>query len=96
MNKKMVEKEIPYLTEATVLTVKALHEEDGRDVQQAPDRYHSIVTVQTAEGTVEYEADAVIAATGCRERGRGLAGNSGITTCGNLYCGDRTGTDQPP
>lgn len=74
---KIKEKEIPYLTEATVLSVRALKEES----------YRSLVTVQTSEGTVEYEAEVVIAATGCRERGRGLAGIPGTRPAGIYTAG---------
>jgi CxxC motif-containing protein/thioredoxin reductase len=71
----MEENEIPYLTEATVLSVRALKE------------FQSLVTVQTSEGTLEYEAGAVIAATGCRERGRGLAGIPGTRPAGIYTAG---------
>ncbi len=70
---KMTEDEIPYLTEATVLSIKG-----------AP---RSLVTVQTSEGTMEYEAGAVIVATGCRERGRGLAGIPGTRPAGIYTAG---------
>ena len=59
---KMAENKVPFQTEATVLSVHA-----------AEKPYHSIVAVKTGEGTVEYEAEAVIVASGCRERGRGFA-----------------------
>lgn len=77
---KIIEDEIPFLTEATVLSVTRLPGWNGE-----PDR--SLVAVQTAEGTVEYEADAVIAATGCRERGRGLAGIPGTRPAGIYTAG---------
>ena len=94
----MTEKEVPYLTEATVLSVCALQEDDGEGAANGnsmqprntkkPEGFHrSLVTVQTAEGTVEYEADAVIAATGCRERGRGLAGIPGSRPAGIYTAG---------
>ncbi|HYE67683.1 MAG TPA: DUF1667 domain-containing protein [Anaerovoracaceae bacterium] len=72
---KIIDKEIPYRTEATVLSVRAL------------EAYRSLVTVQTAEGTVEYETEAVIVATGCRERGRGLAGIPGTRPAGIYTAG---------
>lgn len=74
---KITENEIPYLTEATVLSIRALPEEGFR----------SLVTVQTSEGASEYEADAVIVATGCRERGRGLAGIPGTRPAGIYTAG---------
>ncbi len=74
---KIIDNEIPYRTEATVLSVRALEEES----------YSSLVTVQTSEGTLEYEAEAVIAATGCRERGRGLAGIPGTRPAGIYTAG---------
>jgi CxxC motif-containing protein/NADPH-dependent 2,4-dienoyl-CoA reductase/sulfur reductase-like enzyme len=77
---KIIEDEIPFLTEATVLSVTLI---PGSD--EEPDR--SLVTVQTSEGTVEYEAAAVIAATGCRERGRGLAGIPGTRPAGIYTAG---------
>ena len=49
--------------------------------------FASLVTVQTSEGTVEYEAEAVILATGCRERGRGLAGIPGSRPAGIYTAG---------
>ena len=49
--------------------------------------YRSIVAVQTGEGTVEYEAEAVIVASGCRERGRGLAGIPGSRPAGIYTAG---------
>lgn len=79
---KMKEKEIPYLTEATVLSIRALKEhtlDEGI--------FRSLVTVQASEGTMEYEADAVILATGCRERGRGLAGIPGTRPAGIYTAG---------
>ncbi len=94
---KIKEKQISYLTEATVLSVRALRE-DGRGASAPENAQHweapqpdgffrSLVTVQTAEGTAEYEADAVIAATGCRERGRGLAGIPGSRPAGIYTAG---------
>lgn len=74
---KIAEKEIAYLTEATVVSVRSLKTESFR----------SLVTVQTAEGTVEYETAAVIVATGCRERGRGLAGIPGTRPAGIYTAG---------
>jgi len=79
--RKIIENEVPYLTEATVLSVRALREGLPEGV------FRSLVTVQTSEGTVEYEADAVIAATGCRERGRGLAGIPGTRPAGIYTAG---------
>ncbi|QOX65084.1 FAD-dependent oxidoreductase [Anoxybacterium hadale] len=78
---KMFVNQVPFLTEATVLSVRGLPALAGENP------YRSIVTVQTKEGAVEYEADAVVSAAGCRERGRGLAGipgsrPSGIYTAG--------------
>ncbi|HWQ78349.1 MAG TPA: DUF1667 domain-containing protein [Anaerovoracaceae bacterium] len=90
---KIIENKIPYLTEATVLSVRALppysHAEAPavRDAQPPKGVSRSLVTVQTSAGTVEYEADAVIAATGCRERGRGLAGISGSRPAGIYTAG---------
>ena len=87
---KMAENEIPYLTEATVLSIRALAEEAGQDPQQTAlpsGLCRSLVTVQTSEGTTEYEADAVILATGCRERGRGLAGIPGSRPAGIYTAG---------
>lgn len=78
---KIIENEIPYLTEATVLSVQALREENPKNP------YASLVTVQTSEGTIEYETDAVIVATGCRERGRGLAGIPGSRPAGIYTAG---------
>lgn len=72
---KIRDNEIPYLTETTVLSVRAL------------ESYRSLVTVQTSEGTLEYEAEAVIVATGCRERGRGLAGIPGTRPAGIYTAG---------
>jgi len=72
---KIIDNEIPYRTEAAVLSVRAL------------ESYRSLVTVQTAEGMLEYEAEAVITATGCRERGRGLAGIPGTRPAGIYTAG---------
>ncbi len=114
---KIAEEGIPYLTEATVLSVRVLPEvcsgalpgdsggiqpedsrrtlpsdsggiqpEDSRRTLQEDCR-PSLVTVQTAGGTLEYEADAVIAATGCRERGRGLTGIPGTRPAGIYTAG---------
>lgn len=74
---KIAEKKVSFLTEAAVLSVEALR---GAS-------YRSLVAVQTSGGTVEYEADAVIAATGCRERGRGLAGIPGTRPAGIYTAG---------
>jgi len=74
---KILENEIPYRTDATVLSVRALKEGS----------YRSLVTVQTSDGTLEYETEAVIAATGCRERGRGLAGIPGTRPAGIYTAG---------
>lgn len=88
---KMTENEIPYLTEATVLSIRAKNEETAREPQSSaplPEGvFRSLVTVQTSEGTMEYEADAVILATGCRERGRGLAGIPGTRPAGIYTAG---------
>lgn len=84
---KMIENEIPYLTEATVLSIRVLNPEAQQDAPPQKGSYRSLVTVQTSEGTVEYEADAVIAATGCRERGRGLAGIPGTRPAGIYTAG---------
>jgi CxxC motif-containing protein/thioredoxin reductase len=83
---KMNEQGIPYLTEATVLSVRAIHEA-AVEPQKPEGVFCSLVTVQTAEGTREYEADVVIAATGCRERGRGLAGIPGTRPAGIYTAG---------
>ena len=77
---KIIEDDIPFLTEATVLSVTRIPGEN-----EEPDR--SLVTVQTSEGTLEYEASAVVAATGCRERGRGLAGIPGTRPAGIYTAG---------
>jgi len=89
---KVAEEGIPYLTEATVLSVQALPagspgsmNEHQLGIQANP--YRSLITVQTAEGTLEFEADAVIAATGCRERGRGLVGIPGTRPAGIYTAG---------
>lgn len=74
---KIAENGISYMTEATVLSVRALRGDSCR----------SLVVAQTAGGTIEYEADAVIAATGCRERGRGLAGIPGTRPAGIYTAG---------
>lgn len=84
---KMNVQEIPYLTEATVLSVRALPKEDRAEIRTPEGTLRSLVTVQTSEGTFEYEADAVIAATGCRERGRGLAGIPGTRPAGIYTAG---------
>ena len=74
---QVCENGIEVMTEATVLSVKAQ--------QNCP--FPSLVTVQTPSGVLEYEAKAVILASGCRERGRGMIGipgsrPSGIYTAG--------------
>lgn len=74
---RMKENEVQYLTEATVLEVRRLEQDSNR----------SLIRVQTAEGTMEYEAEAVIVATGCRERGRGLAGIPGTRPSGIYTAG---------
>jgi len=79
--RKIIENGVPYLTEATVLSVRALKEGLPEGVCR------SLVTVQTSGGTVEYVADAVIVATGCRERGRGLAGIPGTRPAGIYTAG---------
>lgn len=91
---KIAEKEIPFLTEATVVSVRSLDAESVQDTDSVQDTestksqpYRSLITVQTAEGTVEYETAAVIAATGCRERGRGLAGIPGTRPAGIYTAG---------
>ncbi|MDD3170039.1 MAG: FAD-dependent oxidoreductase, partial [Eubacteriales bacterium] len=91
---RIAEEGIPYLTEATVVSVRSLDTEAAQDRSSVQDTespksetYRSLVTVQTAEGTVEYEAAAVIAATGCRERGRGLAGIPGTRPAGIYTAG---------
>lgn len=88
---KMAENEVPYLTEATVLSIRAPQGEAGQDPDQTaalPEGvFRSIVTVQTSEGRTEYEAGAVIVATGCRERGRGLAGIPGSRPAGIYTAG---------
>ena len=83
---KIIDNEIPYRTEATVLSVQALKAEYLQEPQHT-ESYRSLVTVQTSEGTLEYEAEAVIAATGCRERGRGLAGIPGTRPAGIYTAG---------
>jgi CxxC motif-containing protein/NADPH-dependent 2,4-dienoyl-CoA reductase/sulfur reductase-like enzyme len=105
---KMAENGVPYVTGATVLSVRALPGAAGQDPQQAGQHpsgsapqtasdpaptalpagvSRSLVAVQTAEGPLEYEADAVIVATGCRERGRGLAGIPGTRPAGIYTAG---------
>ena len=98
---RIIEKEIPYLTEATVLSIQALkddvqlneiHSESSKseilnNEETSKNPYASLVTVQTSEGTIEYETDAVIVATGCRERGRGLAGIPGSRPAGIYTAG---------
>ena len=76
---KISEYKVPFHTDATVLSVRAFNEPKGRN--------ESLVTVQTAEGTLEYEAAAVIVAAGCRERGRGLAGIPGTRPAGIYTAG---------
>jgi CxxC motif-containing protein/thioredoxin reductase len=77
--KKIAELNVPFYTSATVLSITALEAEANR--------HPSLVTVQTAKGTLEYEAEAVIVATGCRERGRGLAGIPGTRPAGIYTAG---------
>ena len=84
---KIVDNEIPYRTEATVLSIRALKEKSGQDPSQQNGSYRSVVTVQTSDGTLEYETEAVIVATGCRERGRGLAGIPGTRPAGIYTAG---------
>lgn len=89
---KMIENEVPYQTDASVLSVRRLPRDDGATAAaEAASRqegsFRSLVTVQTAEGPVEYETQAVIAATGCRERGRGLAGIPGTRPAGIYTAG---------
>jgi NADPH-dependent 2,4-dienoyl-CoA reductase/sulfur reductase-like enzyme len=89
--RQIIENGVPYLTAATVLSVRALSEipqpREDTDRRLPEGVCRSLVTVQTSEGTVEYEADAVIAATGCRERGRGLAGIPGTRPAGIYTAG---------
>jgi CxxC motif-containing protein/NADPH-dependent 2,4-dienoyl-CoA reductase/sulfur reductase-like enzyme len=80
---KIIENKVPYLTDATVLSVRAL----PPDSETPADGGRSLMTVQTPAGAVEYEASAVIAATGCRERGRGLAGIPGTRPAGIYTAG---------
>lgn len=90
---KIADNGIPYLTEATVLSVRALRgdslweSEEDSPSELLKEACRSLVVAQTAGGTVEYEADAVIAATGCRERGRGLAGIPGTRPAGIYTAG---------
>jgi len=101
---KIRENGVPFLTEATVLSIRALDSElpeddsknsldqsttgmDSAAINEQTNPYASLVTVQTAEGTMEYEADAVIVATGCRERGRGLTGIPGTRPAGIYTAG---------
>ncbi len=74
---RMKENDVQCLAEATVLEVRR-SEQDSNCSQ---------IKVQTAEGTKEYEAEAVIVATGCRERGRGLAGIPGTRPSGIYTAG---------
>jgi len=60
------ERKIPYLTEAMVLDITA----DRR------------VTVSTREGLLEFQAEAVVLAMGCRERTRGGVGIPGTRPAG--------------
>ena len=89
----ILENEIPFLTEATVLSVQELQKHTGSAVQNEKDIAsqkgcaRSLITVQTSEGTLEYECNAVIVATGCRERGRGLAGIPGSRPAGIYTAG---------
>lgn len=83
---QMKENSVPFLTEATVLSVQSLQE-----ACKAQNPYRSLVTVQTAEGEICYEAEAVIAASGCRERGRGLAGIPGSRPAGIYTAGTAQG-----
>lgn len=83
---KMAENQVPLLTEATVLSVRSPQEVASED-SHTENLYQSLVTVQTAEGTRCYEAKAVIAASGCRERGRGLAGIPGSRPAGIYTAG---------
>lgn len=84
---KMKDKEVPYRTEATVRSVRSLSDETQGNGAQTPSGFRSLVTVQTAAGTVEYETAVVIAATGCRERGRGLVGIPGTRPAGIYTAG---------
>lgn len=84
---KIIDNEIEYRTEATVLSIRELKAENLQEPSQQEKSYRSLVTVQTSEGTLEYEAEAVIAATGCRERGRGLAGIPGTRPAGIYTAG---------
>ncbi len=76
---KISEYKVPFYTNATVLSVRALVEEKNSAA--------SLITVQTAEGRLKYKAEAVIAATGCRERGRGLSRIPGTRPAGIYTAG---------
>lgn len=74
---KIQENRIEVMTEATVTSVKP----------HGHYQSESVVTVQMPCGMLEYETKAVILASGCRERGRGMIGipgsrPSGIYTAG--------------
>ncbi|HML38387.1 MAG TPA: FAD-dependent oxidoreductase [Bacillota bacterium] len=96
---RILEQEVPYIMEATVLSVRALGAEDqsaplteGSEhlpagAERPANPWRSLVAVQTGQGVVEYEADAVIAAAGCRERGRGLADIPGTRPAGIYTAG---------
>ncbi len=68
---EVMEKEIPYLTEAAVTDV-------SKD---------KVVTVVTREGILKYQAKAVILTMGCRERTRGALGIPGERPTGVFTAG---------
>lgn len=74
---KVSENGIEVLTETTVVSVRS-HEE-------LP--YHSVVEAQTGDGRIEFETKAVILASGCRERGRGMIGVPGTRPSGVYTAG---------
>ena len=68
---EVIEKEIPYLTEAAVTDVSN----------------DKVVTVVTREGILKYQAKAVILTMGCRERTRGALGIPGERPTGVFTAG---------
>ena len=107
--RKMMELNIPFMTEATVVSVRSFRNEDkdsssqeanevqfdgeadgaplGDEADEGVNPYRSLVTVQTADGTVDYVTEVVIVASGCRERGRGLADIPGTRPAGIYTAG---------
>ena len=68
---QVVEKEIPYMTNTTVLEVTK----------------DKVVTAASREGLVQYQAQAVILTMGCRERTRGALGIPGERPTGVFTAG---------